>query len=235
MSFEQVLVFANEPPTWDAADAISTTWESTCRLSRWRGGCGKNNPPPLMIANGWRRLMACLDSLTQPATMAAWSASIGGGSAASATARPHAVPFVYLSTDAPALQQLTLEAFPDSFRVLPGMARPSWEAKLTSADYLKAVADFEALRVCDTIVGVASSSYANMAVGYSLTLTRHVDPSHFCGLPRRRQQNRAGPASRNPLWLQALDSCVLRPPANCSAGRPRRHPRRRGVVAPGAC
>ena len=199
MSFEQILIFADEPLSWAAADALSTSWDNTCRLSRWRGGCGKNNPPPVAITHGWRHLMGCLDSLTQP------KAALGTERGAT----PSTVPYIYLSTDAPALQQLTLETFPGSFRVLPGVARPSWESQLERADYLKAVADFEALRVCNAIVGVASSSYASMAAGYSLTLSKQVAPGHFCSLRRNRHERR-GPDQSS--WLRSFEACVLNPP-----------------------
>ncbi|KAL1525501.1 hypothetical protein AB1Y20_020357 [Prymnesium parvum] len=182
MSFERVLVYADEPPSWHAADAVSTSWQRTCALARWRGGCGRGRPPPVALAGGWRRLMGCLHSL------------------ANASAAP-----LYLSTDSPALQELTLSSFPRSFTTLPGGARPSWEEGLASEDYLKAIADFEVLRRCTAIISVASSSYANMAASFSFALARQYDPSSFCRLGRGKPLRAEGPR-----WVRKLESCVSR-------------------------
>jgi len=72
---------------------------------------------------------------------------------------------------------------------------------------VKVVADFETLRLCDVILGVASSAYANMAVAFSLNLNRHVDPSQFCSLRERRRFGVHG-AGRG-SWLRQFHHCAL--------------------------
>ena len=115
---------------------------------------------------------------------------------------------MYLSTDAPALHQLVAGTFPNSFRMVPGDGlAASWEAEQPAASYVKVVADFEALRTCDTILSFASSAYANMASSNSLLVASHVPATRFCSL----QQPRARSAAKLPpreLVLRRFTLCL---------------------------
>ena len=89
-------------------------------------------------------------------------------------------PKFYLSTDALALQQLTLETYPDTALAIPAAPVASWEAARRPSEYVKVVADYEVLRLCDTVVSPIASTYANTAVQSSLLLQRHLTAQVMC-------------------------------------------------------
>ncbi len=98
-----------------------------------------------------------------------------------------ALPPIYFSTDAPALQQLALDTFGEQIVTVSGEPMPSWESRLTATQYAKAFADFEVLKLCDVIVGPVSSNYAKTAARESLVTRAYFQQDGMCAADLRRR------------------------------------------------
>jgi len=125
------------------------------------------------------------------------------------TTPSHNVGPLYLSTDSPALQELTLETFPDSYVTIEGEPVPSWDEGRAQADYAKVVADYEMLKRCDFIAGPVSSRYARTATEESLRSPRYTNSYGFCRWARAAAKSAAAHSAVN----QADQRCM---PINAS-------------------
>jgi len=88
---------------------------------------------------------------------------------------------IYLSSDAPAMQTLVLESFPNDYVVIDGEPIPSWDVNQSSSAYSKVIADFEMLKMCDVIIGPVSSNYAATAARESNIVQAYLS-RQLCGI-----------------------------------------------------
>lgn len=147
-------------------------------------------PPPkgtiLEAVGGWSGFARCVfDPEVRARLLADGPRRARNGSAAAAT---------FVSTDAPALQQLVAETFPHA-RFVGGGPAASWEAGLAEEDYAKVFADFEVLKHCDVIVGPVTSGYAKTAARESTRVSRVLN-QHSLGICPHHHRGGASRPSR---------------------------------------
>ena len=221
MSFNQVEVFTDEPLSWKSVDSFVVP--RVCRLLGWRGECPGMGPPrgqwrpeinPTVMPRlgGWSGLVRCMRTPEFALRLAGFTS---GGRDALATlpmrwpsrtaaAKVLAQPgTLYLSTDSPALQELALETFPDSYVTIEGAPVPSWDEGLREVDYAKVIADFEMLKLCDYIAGPISSRYARTATEESMQTPKYTNSPGFCAWAGSAKIPTSIPASRRCVPINA--------------------------------
>ena len=197
LSLSDVQIYTDEPLSWASVDSY-VTGNQTCAMLRWRGRCigwGPKAQTVLGALGGYSGLMRCVSRPSFQASLfgrqRGWRQKMqgergneaNGHTAPTESAAPGrgdvATPF-YLSTDALGLQQLAAETYPKALLAIAAVPVPSWEAERRPSEYVKVVADFEVLRLCDAIVSPIESTYANAAVEASLLLRRHLTAGTMC-------------------------------------------------------
>lgn len=186
LSLAEVAVHADEPLSWPLADRGVAGVEAACKLMRWRAKCRGRPLVVQQMMGGWSGFVNCAVTsqrlhrrLLQMANTAA-GATVASGE-----------PRVYLSSDAPALLELAHRSFGRVGRLrsaLGGEPVASWEPNRSRAEYLRAAADFEILRLCDALLGPVSSMYAQAAAQTSLLVRVYLSKRDVCGHAAPKQR-----------------------------------------------
>ena len=180
LSLSDVQIYTDEPLSWESVDSY-VTGDQTCSMLRWRGRCIGWGPKAQTVFAGLGGYSGFMRCVSRPSFQASLFERQGvrRRRKAQRASDDVATPF-YLSTDALGLQQLAAETYPKAALAIAAAPVPSWEAQRRPSEYVKVVADFEVLRLCDAIVSPIESTYANAAVEASLLLRRHLTAGAMC-------------------------------------------------------
>ena len=193
LSLSDFQVFTDEALSWDVVD--SYVQNDTCAMQRWRGRCvgwAKQAQTVLPALGGWSGFVRCMTRprfqnklLTRPGLLKLGRRRKGkrvGGRRLSfviGDAAQPAQPF-FLTSDALGLQQLADETYPGAVLAIPAEPVASWEAAKQQSEYVKVIADYEVLKLCDAIVSPIDSTYARAAVDSSLVVSKHMSADEMC-------------------------------------------------------